>query len=77
MLAPRCPECGLRPPRAPVGRPRRQVDVAKLSDAFHRTRSVRRAACELGIPPATAWDRLRDAGLVGNQNAANGAGGNA
>ena len=43
---------------AVVGRPRRHVDVAKLYDAYQRTRSVRAAAREVDIPPATAWDRL-------------------
>ena len=46
------------------GRPRRQIPVEKVYDAFTRHGSVRAAARELDIPPVTVWDRLHDAGLV-------------
>jgi len=52
-------------PNGTKGRPRRQIPVEKLYDAFRRRKSVRAAARELGVPPGTAWDRLYEAGLVG------------
>ncbi len=57
-----CPGCGGKVPRPRVGRPRREVAVENLIVAYREHRSVRAAARMLGIPPATAWDRLRDAG---------------
>lgn len=70
MITLRCPNCGFELLAARqatgrrAGRPRRDVPVAKLSDAYHRTGSVRAAARAVGIPPATAWDRLKAAGLL-------------
>ena len=55
-------------PSGTKGRPRRQIPVQKLYDAFRRTNSVRAAARELGVPPGTAWDRLYEAGLVGQRS---------
>lgn len=51
-----------------TGRPRRQIPVEKVYDAFRRHGSVRAVARELGIPAGTAWDRLHDAGLVPKQS---------
>ena len=46
------------------GRPRVKVPVDKLSDAYRRYHSVRAAAASVGCAPATAWDRLKDAGVL-------------
>ncbi len=50
-----------------LGRPRRQISVEKVYDAFREHGSVRAAARDLGIPPGTVWDRLHEAGLVPKQ----------
>ena len=59
-----CPACGHRPPKRPLGRPKRAIDVGKLSDAYRTTGTIRGAARALGVPPGTARDRLVDMGLV-------------
>ena len=59
-----CAACGQRLDRR-LGRPKHLVNVEKLCDAFRATGSVRAAARAAGIPPATAWDRLRELGLFG------------
>ena len=48
----------------PIGRPRARIPFAELSDAYRRTGSVRAAARAVGCKPATAWDRLNQAGLL-------------
>ena len=63
----RCPLCGQKAPKGPVGRPRRQVADEKLLVAYERTGSVSAAARELDIPRGTAWDRLNEVGVVGEK----------
>ena len=63
----RCPSCGGKVPRPRVGRPRRIVPVENLIDAYHEHRSVRGAARAIGIPAATAWDRLHAAGALAHR----------
>ena len=48
----------------PIGRPIVEVDVVKLCDAYRQTNNVRAAARVAGCKPATAWDRLKNAGLL-------------
>jgi len=48
----------------PIGRPIVEVDVVKLYDAYRQTNNVRAAARVVGCKPATAWDRLKNAGLL-------------
>ena len=64
ILATGCPTCGLTPPRRPIGRPKRAIDVEKLSDAYRYTGTIRGAARVVGIPPGTARDRLVDMGML-------------
>lgn len=52
-------------PKGTKGRPRRQIPVEKIYDAYRRHNTVRGAARELDLPPGTVWDRLRDLGVVG------------
>ena len=47
-----------------VGRPRRDVPLDALADAYRLAGSVRGAARALDIPPGTAWDRLRELGML-------------
>lgn len=51
-------------PAGTLGRPRRQIDVEKVYDAYRRHRTVRGAARELGLPPGTVWDRLKQMGVL-------------
>ena len=46
------------------GRPRVDIPVLKLLDAYRRHKNVRATARELGIPPGTAWNRLKEAGVL-------------
>ena len=48
----------------PIGRPIVEIDVVKLYDAFRQENNVRAAARAAGCKPATAWDRLKKAGLL-------------
>ena len=59
-----CPHCGESLQGMLGGRPRRDVDVPRLLDAYKRTQCVRAAAREVGVPPGTVWHRLRDAGAL-------------
>lgn len=58
----------------PIGRPWAKVPVEKLCDAYRRYRSVRAAARTVGCKPATAWDRLKDAGVLDELPPVNGSG---
>ena len=56
--AARCPTCGARLPRKPVGRPRLKVTVQNVKDALQGGRTVAQAAEYLGISRASIY-RLR------------------
>ena len=58
----------------PIGRPWAKVPVEKLCDAYRRYRSVRAAATAVGCNPGTAWDRLKDAGVLDELPPVNGSG---
>ncbi len=51
-------------PNRPRGRPRREVDLQRIYDAWQRHRGIRLAARELGLPPGTLWTKLTDAGFA-------------
>ena len=65
-----CPACGHRPPKRPLGRPKRAIDLEKLSDAYRATGTIRGAARVVGIPPGTARDRLVDVGMLKTEGSA-------
>ena len=46
------------------GRPRVDVAVNKLLDAYEREKTVRGAARILGLNPGTVWNRLREVGVL-------------
>ena len=48
----------------PIGRPRVEVPVQKLLNAYRVSRSIRGAAQVAGCTPGTAYGRLRDSGLL-------------
>jgi hypothetical protein len=60
----RCHECGAELDIRLGGRPRREIAVRPLLDAFERLQNVRATARELGLPPGTVWHRLNDAGVL-------------
>jgi hypothetical protein len=55
----RCPYCGGRLPRRPVGRPRLQVPVKNVLHALSEGISVTAVAQEFGISRASVY-RIRD-----------------
>ena len=63
-MSDKCPECGAALDRRLGGRPRREIDVQMVLDAYQRTSNVRAAARELGLPAGTVWHRLNDAGVL-------------
>jgi hypothetical protein len=59
-----CRNCGEILPRRVGGRPRRQIPVQPLLDAYSRLQNVRATARELNLPAGTVWNRLREAGVL-------------
>ena len=59
-----CPNCGEEMGTQRGGRPRREIPVQPLLDAYQRTSNVRAVAREFGLPPGTVWHRLNDAGAL-------------
>ena len=49
-------------------RSRLDIPCPGLLDAYQRLKSVRATARELGIPPGTAWNRLKGAGAFGKKD---------
>ena len=58
----RCPGCGLVFGKE-IGRPRVNVSVPKVLDAFANINSVRGTARELGLSPGLVSKRLQEAKL--------------
>jgi hypothetical protein len=59
-----CPKCGARVDIRRGGRPRREIDVPSVLDAYARLQNVRATAREVGLPAGTAWHALNRAGVL-------------
>lgn len=51
-------------PRRRRGRPRRDLPLQQVLDAYQKTHSVRAAAKLVAAPPGTVWHRLKDTGVL-------------
>ena len=47
-----------------IGRPRADIPVKNLINAYQETNSVRKAARIVGVNPGLAWFRLKEAGVL-------------